>query len=149
VPFGSFAPLPLRLGGSAEEGWAPEHHARFVADLVSVKRTAPLARLLVNQDPGTPFAATVAYYSGQNGSGVLYAPTIAVTGAGDVTLTWPGYWEDEFGIQHALKIRQAIARSYSTAAQFPVCVISARTVRVRTFTDAGAASALPFSLRAW
>lgn len=149
MPFGAFAPLPLRLGGKPEEGWSPEQHARLVADLVAVKRTAPLARLLVNQNSGSPFAASVTYYSGQNGSGAAYAPTPSVTGAGDVTLTFPGFWEDEFGVQWPLKIRQAIARPYATGARFPTCAILGRTVRVRTVDDTGAASATPFSLRIW
>lgn len=149
MPFGAFAPLPLRLGGTPEEGWAPEQHARFSADLVAIKRTAPLARMLINQNGSGPFAATATYYSGQNGSGLLYAPTPTVTGAGDVTLTFPGFWTDDFGVQYSLKIRQAIARSYATGGRFPTCVISGRTVRVRTVDDTGVASATPFSLRIW
>lgn len=149
MPFGAFAPLPLRLGGSSEEGWAPEQHARFCADLVAVKRTAPLARLYCNQNLGSPFAASITYYFGQNGAGVAFAPTVTVAGAGDVSVTFPSYWTDDYDRQHPLKIRQAIARGYATAARFPTCTITGNVVRVRTVDDAGVATATPFSLRAW
>jgi hypothetical protein len=149
MPFGAFAPLPLRLGGSAEEGWAPAQHARFCADLVAVKRTAPLARLYVTQDSGSPFAATVAVYRGQNGVGLAYAPTITVGGAGDVTLTFPAYWTDEFGRQFPLKLRQAMPKASAAAARFVNHVISGRTIRVRSFDAAGAAISSDFGMRVW
>jgi hypothetical protein len=149
MPFGAFAPLPLRLGGSATEGWAPEQHARLCADLVAVKRTAPLCRLYVTQNSGSPFAASVVTYHGQNGNGLAYAPTVTVNGAGDVTLTYPGYWTDEFERQCALKIRHAIPSASSTAARFINHVISGRTIRVRSFDAAGAAISSNFGIRVW
>ncbi|HTJ17839.1 MAG TPA: hypothetical protein VL494_13760 [Steroidobacteraceae bacterium] len=149
MPWGAFAPLPIRLGGNPEEGWAPEQHARFSADLVAIKRTAPLARLYCNQDSGSPFAASITYYFGQNGAGTLYAPTVTVGGAGDVSVTFPSYWTDDYERQHPLKIRQAIARPHAAAGRFPTCTITGNVVRVRTVTDAGVASATPFSLRVW
>ncbi|UOF77309.1 hypothetical protein [Caudoviricetes sp.] len=149
MPFGALAPLPLRLGGSPTEGWAPEQHARFCADLVAVKRTLPLARLAVNQNAGSPYAAAVTAYLGQNGAGLLFAPTVTVHGQGDVTLTWQNYWTDDYDRQHPVKIRQAIARSSATACRFPTCELLPHAVRVRTVTDAGAAVASPFFLRIW
>lgn len=149
MPWGSLAALPIRLGGSAEEGWAPEQHARLCADLVAVKRTAPLARLYVTQNSGSPFAAAVAVYRGQNGVGLGYAPTIAVGGAGDVTVTFPAYWTDEFGRQFPLKLRQAIPKASATAARFINHIISGRTIRVRSFDAAGAAISSNFGMRVW
>lgn len=149
MPFGSLAPLPLRLGGSSEQGWAPEQHARICADLVAVKRTLPLARLFLNQDVGTPFAASVTVYLGQNGAGLTYAPAVTVNGEGDVTLTWPSYWTDDYDRQFPVKIRQARACSSATAARFPTTELLPHAVRVRTVTDAGVAAASPFTLRIW
>lgn len=149
MTWGTLSPLPVRLGGSAEEGWAPEQHARFCADLVAVKRTGPLARLFVTQDSAGPFAATVTVYRGQNGSGLTYAPTVTVNGAGDVTLTWPAYWTDDYQRQFPLKLRHAIPRASATTARFINHVISGQTVRVRSFDAAGAAIASNFSLRVW
>jgi hypothetical protein len=142
---GALWPLPLRLG----PGFTPEQHARLCADLVAVKRTAPLVRLYVTQDSGGAFPAVVASYRGQNGVGLAYAPSILVTGAGDVTLTFPAYWTDEFSRQYPLKVRHVIAKASSTAARFINHVISGRTVRVRSFDAAGAAVACNFALRAW
>lgn len=149
MTWGALSPMPIRFGGSPTEGWAPEQHARLCADLVAVKRTAPLARLYVTQDAGSPFAAAIVTYHGQNGNGLAYAPTIAVNGAGDVTLTWPAYWTDEFEHQYPLKIRQAIPKASATAARFINHVISGRTIRVRSFNDAGAAISSNFGMRVW
>lgn len=140
---GALWPLPIRLG----PGWTPAQHARFCADLCAVKRVAPLARVFVNQDAGSPWASSVTAYFGQNGSGLAYAPTPTTNGEGDVTLTWPAYWEDEYGVQHALKIRQVIPMVTST--RIVVSEILTNGVRVRMFTDAGVAAASPFSLRIW
>lgn len=149
MPFGAFAPLPLRLGGSDEEGWSPEQHARFCADLVAVKRVSPLARLFVNQDATNPYAVSVVYYFGQNGSGLAYAPTVTNGGAGIVSLAFPSYWTDEYEVQQAFQIRQALATPQSSSAATSVVSISSNTVTVRTFNDSGVAAALPFSLRVW
>jgi hypothetical protein len=149
MPFGAFAPLPLRLGGSAEEGWAPAEHARLCADLTAVRRVSPLARLYVNQDTGSPFAASVTSYAGQNGVGLLYAPTVTMNGAGDVTLTWPAYWTNDYQVQYPVKIRQARATPHATAARYRTVELLPRAVRVRCFDAAGAAAATPFSLTIW
>lgn len=149
MPTGAFAPLPLRLGGSAEEGISPEQHARMCADLVAVKRTAVLARVHVNQNTGGPFAASVTWYLGQNGAGIAYGPAITVVGAGDVRVTFPAIWTDEYGIQFPLKIRHAIARGAASSVRFSTCEITGSVVRVRTFNDSGVATATPFTLRVW
>lgn len=149
MPFGAFAPLPLRLGGTAEEGWAPEQHARFAADLVAVKRTARLCRLRVSQVASPPYTAAIDSYHGQNGNGLNYAPALVTVGDGETELTFPAYWTDEFGVQHPLKIRQAIAKNYLASARAPVCDIDGRVVTVRTFTTAGALSSATYTLSLW
>ena len=149
MPFGAFAPLPIRLGGSATEGWAPEQHARVCADLVAVKRTAPLAKLSVSQLAGSPFTAAVTSYHGQNGAGLTYAPSITTNGVGDITLTWPAYWTDEFGIQHALKLRQAVVTGAETTCRFHSYIIAARTIRIRSFNDAGVATSSALGIKVW
>lgn len=140
---GALAPLPIRLGS----GFTAAQHARLCADLCAVKRTARLARLYVSQDAGSPFASAVVYYNGQNGAGLAYAPTPTTNDEGDVTLTWPSYWEDEYGVQHAIKIRQA--KAAVTATRMVTVEIINLGVRVRMFTDAGVAAASGFSLSVW
>lgn len=85
MPFGAFAPLPFRLGGSAEEGWTATQHARAAADLVALLRSSPLAVLTVNKSGAT---VTVESYHGQNGVGLGFAPAAGSGGTGIVTLTW-------------------------------------------------------------
>lgn len=150
MAFGALAPLPLRLGGSPEEGWTPEQHARFCADLVAVKRTMQLARLVVSQISGSPFTASVAYYSGQNGAGIINAPAALGNAAGDVSVTFPAFWEDEYERQFPVRVRQAIARPLSLSANYATCEIAgANEVRVRVFNDSGSAVAANFALRVW
>lgn len=50
MPLGGLAPLPLRLGGSPEDGWQPEEHARFAADLHAQQQMHPLAIVEVVAD---------------------------------------------------------------------------------------------------
>lgn len=83
--FGAFAPLPLRLGGSSEEGWTASQQSRVSADLVAAFRAAPLAILTINQ------AGTISSYHGQNGVGLANAPTVTGSG-GDLTLTWSRHY---------------------------------------------------------
>jgi hypothetical protein len=112
VPFGGYAPLPIRLGGTSEDGWTAEQHARLVSDVVALKRVAPLATWTFLQQTTGAFPASITYYNGQNGSGLAYAPTVTVVGGGIVEFAWASqYFEDEYGQQHPWKIRQCIASS--------------------------------------
>jgi hypothetical protein len=52
--FGSLAPLPIRLGGSAQEGLSATQHARIAADLTAMHRSAPLAPLSYGTEYPTP-----------------------------------------------------------------------------------------------
>jgi hypothetical protein len=56
MSFGGLAPLPLRLGGSTEDGWTPEQHARFACDLSIGLQAFPLAIVSVDLvfDAGVP-----------------------------------------------------------------------------------------------
>jgi hypothetical protein len=138
MPFGAFAPMPLRLGGSSVDGVSPEQHARLCADMVAVKRVAPLATWRFSCDAST---ATVDYYVGQNGSGLAYAPTATRNGNGDVSFVWDDpYFEDEYGIQHPFLIRAVMATSAGTAGTVSSSAweIITRGVRIRRVSDAGA-----------
>lgn len=153
MPFGAYgANLPIRLGGDAETGWAPAQHARLCADLAAVKRVAPLSMVQVYQT--TSGDTDIIHYCGQNGVGLAYAPTLVDNGTGDISLTWPAYWEDEYGVQAPIKIRLARA-SYSTSASTiagrlaTVEIVTGRTVRVRTFLHDGTATNARFTLKAW
>jgi hypothetical protein len=138
MPFGALSPLPLRLGGSAEEGWTAEQHARFCADMQAIKRVAPLASWRYSV---TTTEATVLAYVGQNGSGLAYAPTPTRNGNGDVSFAWASqYFEDEYGVQHPFKVRVVRAKGDGAGASVnAVWTTIANGVRVRRFTSAGAA----------
>lgn len=89
--FGAFAPLPIRLGGTAQNGLTAAQHARLCADMVAMARTLPLARIGL-----TTGQTGVRHYQAQPITGVANAPTISVgaPGAGWVRATWPEGYRD-------------------------------------------------------
>lgn len=99
--FGSLTPLPLRLGGSPEEGWSPEQHSRMCADLVAVRRTA---WLLVMTYTKAGAVVTVHSYRDQTKQGALNAPSAVVDATGQVTFTLARNWLDEFDDELPVKI---------------------------------------------
>jgi hypothetical protein len=148
MPFGSLCPLPLRLGGSAQEGWPEANHARFCADLEALKRTASLAAWSYTVDAST---ATVLSYAGQNGAGLAYAPTATRNGTGDVSFAWDSQnFTDEYDIEHPFKIRAVICNgsaNFGVAASWEVI---ARGVRIRrTLNSSGSASNGIVHVRVW
>lgn len=99
---GGLCPLPMRLGGDAATGWAPEQHARACADAVAMGRTAPFARVriaIVDASNGS-----VTAYSGMDGIGLAHAPTVVVS-SWVATVTWPATWTDSLGRVHPTNIR--------------------------------------------
>jgi len=135
MPLGAFAPLPLRLGGSAEGGITSVQHARLAVDLAACRRTLPLARWSFTQDEDSPFSVTINSYGGQNGAGVAYAPdTITVNAFGDVSFQWSNAsWTDDYGISAPIAVRHAMAKtnSYPPDAGWAMVEPIARGVRVR------------------
>lgn len=142
MPFGAFATmLPHRLGGSPEEGWSPEQFSRLCADVVAAKRRAPFARWTYVQTGEDPDDCTLQSYLGQNGNGLLYAPTeITVNGTGDITFAYDSpVFTDEYGYQHPVRVRHARAQAHYDAFAPTVKAsvqLVASGVRVRV-TDAG------------
>jgi hypothetical protein len=110
--FGGFCPMPLRLGGSQLDGWAPGQHARTAADVVAVTRSAPFARLRtwVGVDG-------ILAYQAQHGSGIALAPTVTVVGGGLSQVVWPDAVADAMGVMAPVSIRHARAKSHRTAAE--------------------------------
>jgi len=138
MPFGAFAPMPIRLGGSAEEGWSPETHARLCADQAAVNRTAPLCLLTYTKSGAT---VTIDAFHGMHGVGSAYAPNSrVVNGTGDVTFTWTArQWLDPYEIDYPLAVRQAQGSGHGATAMIVTVVTQADGFRVRSFDAAGAA----------
>ncbi len=148
MPFGAFAPLPLRLGGSVQEGWPAAMHARFAADLIAIKRTAVLARWSYTVDGSS---ATILSYTGQNGSGLAYAPTATRNTTGDVSFVWPSnYFEDEYGIQEPFKIRAVLCNGSANFGVAAAWERITRGVRIRrTLNSSGSLSNGIVHVRVW
>lgn len=76
-----------------------------------------------------------------NTSGV--APTIAKTGTGVYTVTWPSSVNDELGEAHTVSVRYPTGSALSSTAYHVQCVAtSANVVTVYTFTAGGVADNL-------
>ncbi len=147
MPTGAFAPLPLRLGGPAEEGMAPEQHARLAADVVAIKRTAPLASWTA--DPVTVGAITS--YRGMTGVGLLYAPSYSLDSTGQLSFQWPRQtFTDEHDIEYPFRIKACRARADNGAGPcFCTWVPIARGVRIYTFDASGAAANRVLHISVW
>lgn len=81
MALGAFAPLPIRLGGSATEGWTAEQHARLCADLLAVKRTAPVLVMRVHLN-ATDTTGEIEWYASQTGTTPVLDSVSNLKGAG-------------------------------------------------------------------
>jgi len=89
---GAFAPLPLRL---TADTLSAIQWLRLCADVVAAKQSAPIAVLRVGQQgAGT---RPINWYSGQNGYGADYAPTVGTLANYEFSLTWTATFENELG----------------------------------------------------
>ena len=144
--FGGFGGmLPLRLGGSADLGWAAAQHARTAADSVAVARSAPLASMTVLLGT-TP---VVESYHGRNGSGIASAPTATQLGTGRLRLTWASVYGSEvfdagLAQKYSWVTRVAVASGHYNAAPViaTIAAISPKVVDVYLRKWTGAAWAL-------
>jgi hypothetical protein len=109
--FGGFAPLPLRLGGSPEEGWSAADFMRLSADVAAMRRTRPFAILRVSGDGGSN--ATLISYRGIHAPTVT--PTVTMDGSQRAVITWPSSIEDDNGTEYQVQIRRANAGHEATS----------------------------------
>ena len=139
MPLGLFAPLPIRLGGSDEEGWTAAQHARVCADLVALKRSAFVAVWTYTKSGTT---ATIDSYLGLNGAGSLYQPDSIASGLdGHTTFTWTArQFEDPYQVTFPINIKAARACGHGSASRRCDVVVSANTVTVWGFDSAGSAA---------
>lgn len=110
---GGFAPLPIRLGGSATEGWTASQHARFAADLVALSRVVPVAVLTYTVSAGT---ITLHSYRGVNGVGSTHAPTITSPSTGVSVVTFNATYENARGHVWAISVRDVDPAAHGTTA---------------------------------
>lgn len=137
MAFGAFAPLPLRLGGSAEEGWAARFHARMAADLVAAKRIAPLAVFTYTK---TGSIITILSYLGQNGAGLAFAPdTVGAVGSGATVFSWSTRsFSDPYGIAYPVNVKSGKATVHGAASARGVVTVFANGVTVTSVNSSGA-----------
>lgn len=138
MPLGAFAPLPVRLGGSDEEGWTARAHARMCADLVAAKRGAALCVFSYTKSGGT---VVISDYYGMNGAGSTYAPdTVTVLGTGAVTFEWSTrLFEDPYEILRPINAKVGKFSGHGTSSVRSEVTPFANGCTVRTFNSAASA----------
>jgi len=148
MPLGGFAPLPLRLGGTPQNGLTAEQFARMASDLAAIARSSPFARMTYSGAP------VIEAYTGWNGIASAFVagvtPTPTIVGVGHFIWTWPVTYLDEYQVVHHPFIRHARATIHGAAAGYAdVQIDLARSVRVRSFLAPAAPAALRVSLKVW
>jgi hypothetical protein len=147
MALGAFAPLPLRLGGTSEEGWLAAQHARLSADLAAIRRTLPFAVVTVEVTGAT--AGTVTDYAGRNGVGIAAGPTVSVSGH-TATITWPASFMDDYQRRHVLRISSASASAHGNAGQrVDHEITSPRSVEVTVLSSTSVPSTGSLTLEVW
>jgi hypothetical protein len=128
--------MPLRLGGSEEDGWTAAQHARVCADLVALKRSAFLAVWTYTKS-GT--SAVISDYYGLNGAGSLYQPDSISAGLdGHTTFAWSArLFEDPYQVSYPINVKGGRATGHGTASLRAEVVIAANGVTVWGFDSAG------------
>jgi len=122
--------------------------ARIAADMEALVRTMPFAIITFLNSDAAPAAPTiecvymqtgvqlVSYLGGAAPSGF---PSAARNGTGDVTFTFASSYSDPYGVSGSYAVSHAGGTVLSATAAIVTCETTATTVRVRCFTDAGAA----------
>lgn len=100
---GALCPLPLRLGGSPEEGITASQFLRLATDLTAARRISPFAVLVIDQNNDDP---VILRYYGQNGVGENDKPTIEFVAARTV-ITFKRSYLDGAGAVGRLNLRYA------------------------------------------
>lgn len=133
---GAFAPLPLRLGGSATEGLTAQQHARIAADVAALVRASAIAVINYTKSGAT---ITTNFYAGPDGVMTSGFPfTTADGGTGIATFTFPTYLEDEFGVGEPLNfIGITAGLEAATAGDANGVITSPNVFSVNTFNGSG------------
>ena len=148
MPLGAFAPIPLRLGGTAEDGWSAAAHARVAADLVALKKSNPLAVFTFTKSGAS---VTIHDYYGMNGAGSLYQPDdISLFGDGAVGFAWANRaFEDPYQVSHPLYAKHGKVCAHGTVSMRGAVTVVAHGIEVRTFNSAGAATDCKATVVLW
>ncbi len=140
--------MPLRLRADDKDGWNARTHARMCADTVAVKRTGPVCWLTYTLAGGT---ITNIVYSGANGVGSSFAPTITALGTGVAQIDFPATLADGYGMTEPVYVRHVKATAHGvTAHKAQVTINSPRRITVYTFGAAFAShSDCRVTLKIW
>jgi hypothetical protein len=87
MPFGGLSPLPFRFGGSAEEGWKAEQHARLALDISAQLLMMPLAVIDLSVDAAG--VVTVNGILSRAGTDKTIITCAYDTGTSELTMAFP------------------------------------------------------------
>lgn len=104
MAFGGFAPLPMRLGGGAEDGWFATQHARLAADVAAASRTLPFAILTITRSGAGGSSPTITRHNSVASGIAGNDPIVTGNNPDPIVITWPEAPEDELGEARALRV---------------------------------------------
>ncbi len=139
--FGGFGGiLPVRLTPGSTTGWAASQQSRAAADLVGLKRAAPLA-VVTFTSSGGGVTVHACWTMVEIGTVSEFAPTLTRSSTGVVVVTFEPQFLDEYDISAPIDIRHAKVTGHgSTCLKSSVELVSPNSVRVRLYNSAGTAT---------
>jgi hypothetical protein len=137
-----------------------DEFARLAADLEAIVRTAPFAVITYACNDTSPNPPTIFTVFGMIGVNYTYYlgtspptgfPSAARNGNDDVTFTFASSYQDPYAVAGTFVPYHAIASCHGSSARIAtVDLVSATTLRVRGFNDAGTAGTdNRFTLMVW
>ncbi|HEY3494754.1 MAG TPA: hypothetical protein VGK73_08720 [Polyangiaceae bacterium] len=131
--FGGFAPLPIRLGGTLQEGWSASQMLRMAGDVAATGRTLPFAWVTVTR--GTGGAAPVVTRAS------CRAPTATITVTGNhpdpVAIAFEAAPEDESEQPWTLSLKSARASRHNSTDPVLVALSGPQAVTVDSVGSGG------------
>lgn len=138
---------PIRLSPESLTGWSAAQHARFCADLVAMKRVAPLAVVTFTLAAGV-ITTHDCWSMVEIGTVSAFAPTLSTSGTGVVLVTFDPQFADEYDIGGFFHIRHAKPTAHgATCIKTSFDLVSPNSVRVRTYDSGGSAADAKVTLR--
>ena len=144
---------------NAQTDVGAENLCRAAADLAAVVRTMPFCVMTLLCNDTSPAAPTIEFVNMMTGVRTTsYAgdaapsgfPSAARNGNGDITVTFDSSYDDDYATAGPFAPTQASTTVHATAHRVAPVAISGQTVRVRVYSDTGAAISDPrITLAVW
>ena len=135
-----------------ETDFSAEAFARLVEDVAMMSRTAPFAIITYQNNDNSPANPTLISYTGMNGVGAAFCPTLTRTGNGGVTIAFETSYDDSYSVSQAFSIHHYCASAHGLGNLSATCSLTdAQTLFVQAYTADDGTSAFDtiVTVRVW